>query len=96
VKPASNKVRTPKLSPCGRLKVARKVIRIARKAIDGGDCGAATALMAMCFGELAAASRDVHRRFQQGKGGCSPGLKTAEEALEGLSTALAACRVRKD
>ncbi len=95
MKPAPNTAK-PRLSPCGRLKVARKVIRIARKAIDGGNCAAGTALMAMCFDELATASRDAHRRFRQGRGGCPTALKAAEEAVQGLNTALAACKVRQE
>jgi hypothetical protein len=86
----------PKLSPCGRLKVARTIIKLARRAVAGGNCVGATALMAMCFDELGTASRQAHRRFENGKGGCGPAaFKAAEDAVEGLSAALQACAVRK-
>jgi hypothetical protein len=83
-------------SPCVQLSVARKLVKLARKAVEGGDCGGATLLASLSLKELGSASNRVHRRFLSGKKTCSrSAIRAIEDAAETVSAALATCRVRQ-
>jgi hypothetical protein len=93
---SSSKPSNVRPSPCVQLSVARKLVRLARKAVEGGDCGAATLLASLSLKELGAASSRVHRRSLSGRSTCSKAaLRATEEAADTVSAALATCKVRQ-